>query len=752
MAVGYLPINTANNALAATGQPRTPANAIFNPLGDLAEATAIGGKILAKDLEDNQGREASKDLADLKAHWLQELARRQNDAPAGAPGFADGVAKDFMEDVQARRAKYGAKVRAYFDEHAANFGGVLNTDAFGYEVKARTEQTVRDTGDILDKNRNAVRSNPALHASTYEEGRQLIDNSTLPAQVKSKLQDQWRGQIAYAAVQGLVDKDPYAAQRVLKSGAWDDKLAPEAKDRALALANAEIKHREAEARRAQADARANARIDLDEWRTNANDRIAAGGSADPEEFRRLAKAAGVRDKTIEIGITNIKAGNAAGAAYTDLAGKINFIDMAKTVDEKAQAVAAGDFDATHAATIEAKGYAAALKRHVEEFKADPVAYIRKSSKLVDDAYAAAANEKDPAKAPALWSRALDVATERYNDLGIGPKIKKGEAVPFGLLDKPTLAAIAGPLVGDDPAAIDKIRMQMGDENFQRVYPQLVAAGIPVAAKAQAQINPNTPAGADLKQIAQVAFNPKVAKENADAVKGEERKSFEEALGGAMGQFAKTVPAATSSEAAIELANQTDAVRMLGLHLLVTRRAGSPEAAVKQAYGALIGNNYQFIFGGAARIRNAWEAAGADAEAFLRRELEDTVAKRNFRLPNPGEPGYDDIAKLAPDLARTAYADDLLKKSYWRNNREDTGWELVYSNGIAVKDPSGQPIVRLYGNVPRGFNARQVDLERATNDQVYGGSASAATIEEQRKLRERDKAKGIKRDMLGGRLD
>jgi hypothetical protein len=196
---------------------------------------------------------AQERLMGVRSKWLEELQRRQREAPENPEGFTPSVLADFdreRDELIEQAPTEGA--RNWLSERLGAVRLGLQEDALRFEASRAVDYKVSGLMRATDAARTAAEFRPGDFAELAAEQRAAIEASGLPADMQAKLTQESVTSIASAAVQGMIRRDPYATLRAL-----NDENTRELAVRALTFdqrqalrnsAEAEIRQREAEDR------------------------------------------------------------------------------------------------------------------------------------------------------------------------------------------------------------------------------------------------------------------------------------------------------------------------------------------------------------------------------------------------------------------------------------------------------------------------------------------------------------------------
>lgn len=283
--------------------------------GQIGAALEGAGQDLARrtlraeaEAEDAERLKAQAAYAKTRAEALKFRQEARNAAAADGAGHREAVLADFDKRRELALGQVSnPRVRQQLETQFETFRSELDLDEDGYVAGLKATKVAGDTQAAIELDANSLYTDGRAETLAADVARwqQTIDALGVPAAVKVKLGAYARNRLSRSLVEGMAERDPYAARELLKSGALNAMIdadsmtaignridseirGREAQQRALeAQARAERRAAEAEARRAarEAQAAAEARI------RDAADYMAAGGAIGPEDAASLAATA-----------------------------------------------------------------------------------------------------------------------------------------------------------------------------------------------------------------------------------------------------------------------------------------------------------------------------------------------------------------------------------------------------------------------------------------------------------------------------
>ncbi|URW83889.1 hypothetical protein NBV64_05920 [Alcaligenes sp. DN25] len=200
---------------------RAPMVAVEDPTGravaGLGQAVGQIGDAVKRQQKEDAIAWVSKASSDDQIKWMQRMVELQETAEAGAPDFTPRFIKEF-DDYAAQAVENApefarAAYRESLTRQRTQFGG----NAISFEATKRSEYIVSQYGTGLDSDSRSI----ALEPSLYDERRALrlaaLNESTLPASVKTKLIGDAEATMAYAAGAAMIDRDPHGAVAAMEA-------------------------------------------------------------------------------------------------------------------------------------------------------------------------------------------------------------------------------------------------------------------------------------------------------------------------------------------------------------------------------------------------------------------------------------------------------------------------------------------------------------------------------------------------------
>lgn len=269
--------NTAGALQGAT-------NALLNITADAAERARIQ--------EEKRARVQAASLsAELRGTWTANLAKAQAEAPEDPSGFADGVLAKYDEDIKSRLAAAPENVRELLSARAADLRADIQGRAVGFEAVRQTEAQKAALFRTIGSHANTLRTDETQYDTVWGEVEDAIKSSS----VKDKdgaIRDAKR-QLAVATLQGLNERAPERAAKLLAGGAYDDVLTADEKNALVNDNNSEIRRLENERKAAEAERRR-------QWEHSLSVRRASLSEVLKDDEQRIADGLAPRATPAEI--------------------------------------------------------------------------------------------------------------------------------------------------------------------------------------------------------------------------------------------------------------------------------------------------------------------------------------------------------------------------------------------------------------------------------------------------------------------
>jgi hypothetical protein len=161
---------------------------------------------------------ANKAGLEAQAQWLQTLEQRKNEADIGAPGFTEGLTKDF--DDYRQKTLEGVKPGRYrdlMDQRLQQLGVSLLEDGLQFEGQAKRAKADTDAKASIDAGRNVVFLKPETFGTVLGQQLQVIESSSLPPGRKAELAQATTSALTEAMWRGQGERDPRGTLQLLQT-------------------------------------------------------------------------------------------------------------------------------------------------------------------------------------------------------------------------------------------------------------------------------------------------------------------------------------------------------------------------------------------------------------------------------------------------------------------------------------------------------------------------------------------------------
>lgn len=682
LSVGASPADMGANTAQALAS-------VAQGLGDAGQAAATAALVEQQRREREEVLLANKQALEHELEWDQRLAKAQEEAPAGAPGFADQQLKAFREwkEKQLAETKYGPAAKAQLEEDLLRMEGGIARAAHGFEQTARKANAITQLEGAADVAASAVYAKPERYAELLARQRGMIGQSGLAAPDKAKLDQAFTGKLTAAMWTRKAELDPAGTLKLLRSDAETPGLELSDRLRIANGAEVDVRRLEAEARARAAEARAEQARRQAEAQGAARlvyeDELAAasrGETANPEARKIIAGAFG--DKAGPLLDRLNRARENAGIA-AELATMTPEQIRAKLQERAPQGEGYAD-------EAEDQARLAKLAADVEERRRkDPAAEVIRSFPQARDLLTSG----DPAKIAQGLRLSADI---QRNTFGLAPH--QTQPLPKETADDLVKRFNAATTADEKLGTVAGPTLALGDDAIaRRVLDQLEAAGLPagldLALERMRQGDPS--AMRDARAIVgAMTADPKDAPKLGDATTEQIKSAVDS-------RFAAESPAGVAAAASAmtgepSAARNAARAREAVLKLATTYAAAGDDAetAADKALAA--------IYGGAGGIVDpdlgaVTVPAGADPTA-LTAGLEALRAGVTLDHLAPKPPGTASEAALSATggemrrkrLEYEARLADLRANGRWTD--APGGYVLLNRMGRAVPGPDGRPRV------------------------------------------------------------
>lgn len=295
---------TSQTDARANIAPRSGDTGIGSGLQEFARGVAVGGDAIIK-------RQEQTDLSSLNASLAQtqaDLTTEWNEKLRTADPNDQNLAPDFLEEASKRIQAVGQSAKTlagqtYFTEASARMSGQIQVNTAAGQAELAGMKARTDYVTALNGYSTAVYADPNSFAAALANHNQALEGQVLTGGMDRttalQLQSKGANELAKSAVKGLIGMSPSAADKLLKSGAYDDYLDGADKDQLYGQIDAENRSRRVDAE--LADAR-NERARKQAQRQTENDWLARTlpGAENPLTAREVVQDPNVLPETKRI--------------------------------------------------------------------------------------------------------------------------------------------------------------------------------------------------------------------------------------------------------------------------------------------------------------------------------------------------------------------------------------------------------------------------------------------------------------------
>ena len=167
---------------------------------------------------------AARIVAEANRDWTERLLTAKNDPATDPNGFTPRFLGDFRADIDARLSDATDGVRERVEARFIGLESKIFEQAITFEAAAVKAKKADDLDATLRGHANAVRLDDTGYAEAVGEAVNAIDQLGLGADETRDRKRAAREDLARAAVQGLIERDPELARERLRGGAFNQDL------------------------------------------------------------------------------------------------------------------------------------------------------------------------------------------------------------------------------------------------------------------------------------------------------------------------------------------------------------------------------------------------------------------------------------------------------------------------------------------------------------------------------------------------
>ncbi|MBU9378702.1 hypothetical protein [Burkholderia gladioli] len=180
-----------------------------------AAASQLGGVLELQKQQDEQANVA-RQVGNDRVTWLQNLQQMKDSAAPGAPDFTPNVLKGFDDYAQQQLSTMpDGKPRRFYEMQLTDLRNSLATNAITWQAQQHRAYNVDQYTQGSDAAARAIAMDPTQYGQLRASNLALIGTSSLDAETKTKLGEQFKDMAATAAGTRMVSDDPAAALAVM---------------------------------------------------------------------------------------------------------------------------------------------------------------------------------------------------------------------------------------------------------------------------------------------------------------------------------------------------------------------------------------------------------------------------------------------------------------------------------------------------------------------------------------------------------
>lgn len=688
-----MPVYDPQVEVRPTPLPRANTQAFTAPYAAAAESDARMGEEAARlgrslnlrneFLEHQEAMmDAFKRTASARLDMTNALLDAQSKAQPGAPGFT----KQFLEDTFDTYAKQTLanapdKTQPYLQERLAGLRDHMGELALNFEANANLAKRQQDLNDTVSTHANVVRTDPSQFDASLQDALTAVHNSGLPPDRMQQAEDHVKGMLASSMAEGLIDRDPHQAQKMLADPRFDTYFNPQVK-------NQLIERADALAQRQDKEALASYQADV---KTRYSNEVAA-----------------IRDRGYGVGgLTSGMIRKAFPDQADSLIGNLN-AERQFYNDRQSIALNTPAQDAALLAKYKPEGddYAlqagrrdalqSAIAQKWNSVTRDPVGYVTSASPQLKAAFDAA--QADPSKLPA----ALALSDQLQTQIGLRPD-------QHFVLSGDQAQGLVGQITSAPPeqaaASIQGLAKTYGDK-WPQVFSELVGQKLPTGYQVLATVNAPGAAQHLVEAI-------KTGKKQMQETLGADAKGIDDGLTDAMRPFVSTLSPAPNG-AKLGAAWQS-AAQLLAYRYATMGEA--PSSALNHAVNDLVTSKYDIVQGGGTNAR-APKGMGGLTQTYADKMLAGLDADQIETPPQ----GPHDLPLTDTQRAAAYFRDGVKNGSMWVTSPRDDGWMLLDSNRQPVTLKSGSPVMFKFSDAAAAAAAAPPTVDPSAADTNTGGMA------------------------------
>ncbi|QKM47719.1 hypothetical protein B7760_01743 [Burkholderia glumae] len=176
-----------------------------------AAASQLGNVLELQKQQDEQANVA-RQVGNDRVTWLQNLQQMKDSAAPGAPDFTPTVLKGFDDYAQQQLSTMpDGKPRRFYEMQLTDLRNSLATNAITWQAQQHHAYNVDQYTQGSDAAARALAMDPSQYGQLRASNLALIGTSSLDAETKTKLGEQFKDMAATAAGTRMVNDDPATA-------------------------------------------------------------------------------------------------------------------------------------------------------------------------------------------------------------------------------------------------------------------------------------------------------------------------------------------------------------------------------------------------------------------------------------------------------------------------------------------------------------------------------------------------------------
>jgi len=173
--------------------------------------TNAGDAVEKQQMQDDQAS-LSKQLGDDTVKWAQYVNTAKTQAAPGAPNFTQDLLGNFDDYAAESLSKTpDGPLKRLYAERLSALRTSIGTNAVTWEAQQKRAWNVQQYADGSDAAARAIAMDPSQYGQSRASQLALINSSSLDAQTKAKLSDQFKDLASTAAGMRMINADPASA-------------------------------------------------------------------------------------------------------------------------------------------------------------------------------------------------------------------------------------------------------------------------------------------------------------------------------------------------------------------------------------------------------------------------------------------------------------------------------------------------------------------------------------------------------------